>query len=139
MEFSINNIQDLKIVINELKPTIKYNVILFYGIIGIGKTTLIKHLLNNMYNIHKNIITSPTYKIINEYYYLSNKIYHFDLYRINHVNELYEIGCVEYLNSNNLCLIEWPQIIEQLLKNSSIKHHVINIFLNQCDRIITFR
>ena len=92
----------------------------FYGNLGAGKTTLIKALCKQK-NITQDIISSPTYSIVNEYL-ANNKykeaIYHIDLYRLQDIEEALDLGIEEYLyDENAYCFIEWPQLIEPLLEN----------------------
>tara|TARA_S200000501_G_scaffold349001_1_gene364726 strand:+ start:464 stop:886 length:423 start_codon:yes stop_codon:yes gene_type:complete len=99
-----------KIVTNYVK---QYNKLLFSGPLGSGKTTLIKSIINELgYNDN---VSSPTFSLINEYPVNDKMIYHIDLYRINKVDELYEIGFDEYLGNGNLCLIEWPKIAMNMI------------------------
>ena len=98
----------------ELKKNINYNIVLISGEMGAGKTTLIKELLLHMSVIDN--VSSPTFSIINEY--STNKdeiIYHMDLYRIKDIAELDNIGFFEYLESGRTCLIEWGEMIEELI------------------------
>ena len=98
----------------ELKKNINYNIVLISGEMGAGKTTLIKELLLHMSVIDN--VSSPTFSIINEYF--TNKdeiIYHMDLYRIKDIAELDNIGFFEYLESGRTCLIEWGEMIEELI------------------------
>ncbi|CAN5453290.1 tRNA (adenosine(37)-N6)-threonylcarbamoyltransferase complex ATPase subunit type 1 TsaE [soil metagenome] len=89
------------------------SVWLFFGEMGSGKTTLIKAI-----GTEKGVtdgMSSPTFSIINEYDAAGGKrIYHFDLYRIKNESELMEIGVNEYFYSNELCLIEWPEMLGSL-------------------------
>ncbi|MES2617024.1 MAG: tRNA (adenosine(37)-N6)-threonylcarbamoyltransferase complex ATPase subunit type 1 TsaE [Bacteroidota bacterium] len=95
------------------------NVVLLKGNLGTGKTTFTKLLLQTL-GI-KDTITSPTFNIVSEYRLDSGKqVYHFDLYRIQSADELYEIGFEEYIDSGNLCIIEWPEISEHLLNLNCI-------------------
>lgn len=87
---------------------------LFLGEMGAGKTTLIKQIGDIMHVVDQ--VSSPTFAIVNEYITRADqKIYHFDFYRLESVEEAIEIGAEEYFFSGNLCLIEWPQIIADLL------------------------
>ncbi|WP_460880786.1 tRNA (adenosine(37)-N6)-threonylcarbamoyltransferase complex ATPase subunit type 1 TsaE [Pontibacter rugosus] len=89
-------------------------VILFEGAMGAGKTTLIKELCRQL-GVQENV-SSPTFALVNEYEGEARKlIYHFDFYRINEEREALDIGVLEYLDSGNLCLIEWPSMIPNLL------------------------
>ncbi|MFI5222156.1 MAG: tRNA (adenosine(37)-N6)-threonylcarbamoyltransferase complex ATPase subunit type 1 TsaE [Bacteroidia bacterium] len=91
----------------------------FSGEMGTGKTTLIKALCNFLGV--KNEISSPTFSLVNEYRTTGGKtIYHFDFYRIKNLEAVYDIGYEEYLSSGNLCLIEWPEKIEELLLHENV-------------------
>jgi len=96
-------------ILNAISPTKK---IAFYGQMGAGKTTLIKALCLQLGVTETT--SSPTFSIVNEYLGYK-KIYHFDLFRINKIDELGEIGFLEYLENRNHVFIEWPEIIESIL------------------------
>ncbi|MBE7639017.1 tRNA (adenosine(37)-N6)-threonylcarbamoyltransferase complex ATPase subunit type 1 TsaE [Salegentibacter sp. BLCTC] len=93
----------------------KSKVLLFYGEMGAGKTTLIKSLTAALKSIDK--VSSPTFSLVNEYHTPQENIYHFDFYRIKDENEALDIGIEEYLSSNNWIFIEWPQNISSFLEN----------------------
>lgn len=86
---------------------------LFYGEMGAGKTTLISEICKQL-GVEEEI-SSPTFSIVNEYHGAKSKIYHFDFYRLNETREAVEIGAEDYFFSDARCLIEWPQLIEDLL------------------------
>ena len=87
---------------------------LFHGEMGSGKTTFIKSICTHLGV--KDVMSSPTFSIINEYTTDDNKkIYHFDFYRIKNEAEAYDIGSEEYFDSGNICLIEWPEKIPTLI------------------------
>ena len=111
IKYKLNQLEE-----TSLKVTQNFNhkIILISGEMGAGKTTLIKQILIGL-NVIDNI-SSPTFSIINEYKTKSTDlIYHMDLYRINKIEELEEIGFFEYLESGNLCFIEWGDIIEDII------------------------
>lgn len=117
-EFSIDGVSRLKDVAKSLLELINsegYNIIEFYGSMGVGKTTLIREICSQLGVV--DIVTSPTFAIINEYKIDgSDKMcYHFDFYRINKLEEVLDMGYEEYFYSGNLCLIEWPELVEELL------------------------
>lgn len=90
------------------------NIIAFFGKMGAGKTTLIKEICRQL--DVEDIVTSPTFTLVNEYRCKGGKsIFHFDFYRIDKIEEAYDLGYEEYFYGNNLCLIEWPEKIESLL------------------------
>ena len=96
------------------------NIFAFYGKMGAGKTTFIKAICKALGV--KDIVNSPTFTIINEY--KSSRgfpIYHFDFYRINKLQEAYDIGTEDYFAGNGLCLIEWPEKIAEILPEDHIK------------------
>jgi tRNA threonylcarbamoyladenosine biosynthesis protein TsaE len=89
-------------------------IILFYGEMGAGKTTLIKEICTQLGVT--DTMSSPTFSVINEYRASNNKIiYHFDLYRIKSIEECLDLGMEEYLDSGNYCFIEWPEVAAPLL------------------------
>jgi tRNA threonylcarbamoyladenosine biosynthesis protein TsaE len=96
---------------------------LFEGQMGAGKTTLIKALCQEF--AVTDHVTSPSYSLINEYL-TENKtiIYHFDFYRIKDQSEAFDIGAEEYFYSGNLCLIEWPSLIPDLIPEKYLKINI---------------
>ena len=99
-------------------------VIAFYGKMGAGKTTFIKALCEELGV--EDVITSPTFAIVNEYSLplggrLEGALYHFDFYRIKKIEEVYDMGYEDYFYSGNLCLIEWPELIEELLPEDALR------------------
>lgn len=93
-----------------------YKIWTFYGEMGAGKTTLIKAICQELGVTES--VSSPTFSLVNEYKTSNNSIvYHFDFYRIKSIEEVYDIGYEDYFYSGNLCLIEWPQKVEELLSN----------------------
>ena len=111
IKFQINQ---LKEVAEDVKKDINTNIVLISGEMGVGKTTLIKEVFLSM-NVIDNI-SSPTFSIINEYRTNQNKVvYHMDLYRLKNISETEDIGLFEYLESGNLCIIEWGDMIEKLI------------------------
>ena len=92
----------------------------FYAPMGTGKTTFIKALCEELGV--EDVITSPTFAIVNEYTDgEGTPVYHFDFYRIKKMEELYDMGADEYFYSGNLCLMEWPEIVEDALPEETIK------------------
>ncbi len=91
----------------------------FYGKMGAGKTTFIKAICEQLGV--EDVITSPTFAIVNEYTSGEGRpIYHFDFYRIKKLEEVYDMGYEDYFYSGNLCLIEWPELIEPLLPEDAV-------------------
>ena len=135
MEFKINKIEDWQDVVNEIMPHFQHNILLLKGNLGAGKTTFTKFLLKNLGS--KDEVSSPTYAIVNEYHTPKGKVFHFDLYRMKNIGEVYDIGMDEYLDNAQLCIIEWPEIYEDELDD--LPHHELTISTNEETRTVTFR
>ena len=96
-------------------------VFAFYGKMGAGKNYFYQRLLCEVLGV-EDVITSPTFAIINEYTDGNgDPIYHFDFYRIKKLEEVYDMGYEDYFYSGNLCLLEWPELIEDILPENVIK------------------
>ena len=116
----------------------------FYGHMGAGKTTFIKAICEALGV--EDVVTSPTFAIVNEYMTPQpplggdtnpkefplkggrGSVYHFDFYRIKNLREAYDIGCEEYFYSGCPCFIEWPELIEELLPEGTVR---VNIEVNE--------
>ena len=97
----------------------KHKILLFYGDMGVGKTTLIKELVKQL-GVSDNV-SSPTFSLVNEYH--TNKgenVYHFDFYRIEKEEEAMDMGIEEYFYSDSYCFVEWPNKVENLLPLKSV-------------------
>ncbi len=106
---SISSPDELQDIVDDLLSLFKkgYKVMLLFGDLGSGKTTLVQKLCKAL-AVEENV-TSPTFSIIQEYHSPAiGLIYHMDLYRLQSKEELGQIGFAEYLDSGNICLIEWP-------------------------------
>lgn len=106
-------------------------VFLLYGTLGAGKTAFVKCYLK--YLGVKEKVTSPTFLINKTYQNLKNKIFHYDLYRINSFVDLQEIGFEENLKNKNIVFIEWPNKIKNLdkiIQKNINKSHIVKIFFN---------
>ena len=125
----IYKLSEIEKASNFVLKNVNRGVILITGEVGTGKTTLIKEYCK-LIGVEE-IVNSPTYTLINEYQNKSGKIVHMDLYRVEDINEINELGLFEYLE-NNIVIIEWPEII---LKMIDIKYSMINItFINEKER-----
>ena len=92
----------------------------FYGKMGAGKTTFIKAICEQMGV--RDVVTSPTFAIVNEYTDgRDNILYHFDFYRIEKLEEVYDMGYEDYFYSGNVCFLEWPELIEEILPNDTVR------------------
>lgn len=133
-QYKISSIEELESLAEQLLPyTSELKIWAFYGAMGAGKTTLIRQLCEKLRVIDNP--NSPTFSIVNEYHTASgNKIFHFDFYRINSLQEAFDMGYEEYFYSGHLCLIEWPEKIESLLPEKYLK---IAIEVHDKERIFT--
>ena len=93
-------------------------VVAFDAPMGAGKTTLISRIA--AYLGAQDDVTSPTFAIVNQYEGSERTIYHFDMYRIERIEEALDFGCEEYFASGELCLVEWPEKIEALLPDDTM-------------------
>lgn len=94
-------------------------LVAFYGKMGAGKTTFIKAICQQLGV--DDVITSPTFAIVNEYTATDGPVYHFDFYRIHKLEEVLDIGYEDYVGSGALCLMEWPELIEDLLPDDTLR------------------
>lgn len=120
MEITIKSLDTIHEAAKEfVKEMGEGKVFAFYGKMGAGKTTFIKALCEVLGV--EDVITSPTFAIINEYTDgKGDPIYHFDFYRIKKLEEVYDMGYEDYFYSGNLCLLEWPELIEDILPENVI-------------------
>lgn len=95
------------------------SIYIFEGDMGAGKTTFIKALCHELGVTE--VVSSPTFSIVNEYDAQGEVIYHFDFYRIKNLQEAYDIGYEDYFYSGHKCLIEWPEKVAELLPENYIK------------------
>ena len=120
-EIMIKSLEDLDWAAGEFLQQIGENrLVAFYAPMGAGKTTFITALCNRLGV--KDAVCSPTFTIVNEYLSSSgDSIFHFDFYRITKPSEALDIGLEDYLYSGSLCLMEWPENVEELLPDETLK------------------
>lgn len=120
MKIEVSGLEALDEAANAL---IKYvgseRMFIFEGEMGAGKTTFIKSVARAL-GVQE-VVSSPTFSIVNEYDASGRVVYHFDFYRIKNLQEAYDIGYEEYFYSGDYCLIEWPEKVEELLPEHYIK------------------
>ena len=118
--FTVDSLEGLSLPAEALVKLLKQrSVVAFYGEMGVGKTTFIKVVCQHL-GVQENV-SSPTFAIVNEYSDRNQQsLYHMDLYRFKHSDELINIGAEEYFYSGNICLIEWPEKAEELLPDERI-------------------
>ena len=121
--YDISTLDKLSVAALELLSLTDNRIFALYGGLGVGKTTLVKYMCNHLKVVDS--VSSPTFSIVNEYVNeKNNQIFHFDFYRLDHVEDARKIGFGTYLESNSYCFIEWPNLIESWLPTN---HHVIKI------------
>ncbi len=121
MELLINDISDIGRAAREFRKAMGDDkVFAFYGSMGAGKTTFIKAICQELGV--KETVASPTFAIVNEYRDgKGQSIYHFDFYRINRLEEVFDFGYEDYFYSGNTCFIEWPELVESILPENTVK------------------
>ena len=141
MDIKIQDIEHIREAAREFIEHIgERRVFAFYGKMGAGKTTFVKAICEELGV--DDVITSPTFAIINEYtpssllLPLSSKIFHFDFYRIKKLEEVYDMGYEDYFYSGALCFIEWPELIEEILPDDAVRVSIIE--QEDGSRLVTF-
>ena len=121
----IAGLEDLDRAAREfLKAIGKATLVAFYAPMGAGKTTFTTAVCKAL-GVKEDAISSPTFAIVNEYRSGAGApIYHFDFYRIERPEEALDIGLYDYLDSGALCLMEWPENIEGLLPEETLRVHI---------------
>jgi tRNA threonylcarbamoyladenosine biosynthesis protein TsaE len=112
-------LNDLPAVAGKVLNSAPNKTLLFYGEMGVGKTTFIKEIAKKLGVT--DTLSSPTFSIVNEYDIENDKIYHFDCYRMESYEEAMDIGIEDYLYSGHWIFIEWPEKIENLLPTEHTK------------------
>ena len=98
-----------------------HRLIAFYAPMGAGKTTFTTAICRRL-GVDEDAVSSPTFAIINEYRTGEGEsMFHFDFYRINRIEEAYDIGLFDYLDSGCLCIMEWPENIEDILPEETLR------------------
>ena len=121
-EIKIAGLEDLPRAAKEFLETIgEHTLVAFYAPMGAGKTTFTTAVCKEL-GVEEDAISSPTFAIVNEYRGRQGQpIFHFDFYRIDNPAEALDIGLYDYLDSGCLCLMEWPENIEGLLPEETLK------------------
>lgn len=115
LTYSLN---ELDTVAKQIIKHAQSKILLFNAEMGMGKTTLIKAIVKALGSDDE--VSSPTFSLVNEYRTKTETIFHFDLYRINDEDELYNFGIEEYINSKNWIIAEWPNLLKPLLQDKYI-------------------
>ncbi|NMH28832.1 tRNA (adenosine(37)-N6)-threonylcarbamoyltransferase complex ATPase subunit type 1 TsaE [Flavobacterium silvaticum] len=119
------NLEEIHLAAKYILDSNPHKVVLFYGEMGVGKTTLIKEVARSLGV--EGATSSPTFSLVNEYRIAPHeKLYHFDMYRLKTESEAYDIGIDEYLYSGHWCFVEWPENIPNLIPD---EHTKVKIFI----------
>lgn len=134
MQLKIHSLSEINATAQQFISQMGDNTVFaLYGAMGAGKTTFIKAVCEEL-GVQETI-TSPTFAIINEYKSGEGEsIYHFDFYRINKMEEAFDFGYEDYFYSGNLCFIEWPELVEPLLPENTVRVHIREA--DDCTRVI---
>ena len=127
IEIKIASLEQLPVVARQFMAQMgDYTVYAFYGEMGAGKTTFINALCKEL-GVETDITSSPSFAIINEYRSdtTAELIYHFDCYRLESEAEAQDIGAEDYFDCGALCFIEWPERIEELLPDDTVRVDII--------------
>ena len=129
VSFTLDTIED---VAKDLLAQLDCKTVLFYGEMGAGKTTLIRALVKALGGTTE--ASSPTFSLINEYQVNDDIVYHFDFYRLNNAEEALDIGIDDYFSSEHYIFVEWPDKIDVLLPEMSVKVYIK--IVDNCSRAL---
>lgn len=118
-------IDELPKVAREILNFSDEKVFLFYGSMGVGKTTLIKELCSQLKTT--DVVSSPTFGIVNEYNSEFGSIYHFDFYRLEKASEALDMGIEDYFYGDSFVFVEWPEKIDDYLPESATKIEISKV------------
>lgn len=138
LEFKIASLEQLEQAAYKFMTEMgDYTVFAFYGEMGAGKTTFINELCKQL-GVETDITNSPSFAIINEYRSdtTAELIYHFDCYRLENEAEAQDIGAEDYFDSGALCFVEWPERIDGLLPDDTVR---VDITVNPADHSRTVK
>ena len=126
---NIHDLSDLDRAAGEfLKEIGNHKIVAFFAPMGAGKTTFTTAICKAL-GVKEDAVSSPTFAIINEYRTGSgDSMYHFDFYRITRIEEALDVGFYDYIDSGRLCIIEWPENIEEILPDETLR---VSIAVNQ--------
>ena len=131
----INSIKELDQIASEIISFSQFKKILFFGDMGVGKTTIITSLCKYLKVTDQ--ISSPTFSIVNEYLTNDNsKVLHFDMYRLKNKEEVFDLGFEDYIDNDYYCFVEWPEIISEFIPNNYLE---IKILIENKNRVLLLK
>lgn len=124
-QLQIGNLSEIDAVAKEfLSAVAGHDLIAFYAPMGAGKTTFTTAICRAL-GVKEDAVSSPTFSIVNEYRTATgDSIFHFDFYRISKIAEALDIGFYDYIDSGCLCLMEWPENIEDIIPEEALKVYI---------------
>ena len=131
MTFEICDIENDHTRMIEYVVSQQKHIYLLHGNLGAGKTTWVKYLVSHLGGDARQV-DSPTFSLVNTYEVNGVQIHHFDLYRLESLEEIEDIGFMEYIDSGNLCIIEWPEKIAEFLPTEDVLTLNISLHLEKC-------
>jgi tRNA threonylcarbamoyladenosine biosynthesis protein TsaE len=131
------NLEDIDATARNVLANLDCKTIAFYGEMGVGKTTFVSALLKAMHS--KDIATSPTFSIVNEYKLPNDKVFHFDFYRLESIEEAYNFGIEDYFNSNHWVFIEWPDRVQELIPENAQTINITSVDTNKRSLKLTIK
>jgi len=129
--FEICDIENDHTRMMEYVVTQQKHIYLLHGNLGAGKTTWVKYMVSHLGGDAYQV-DSPTFSLVNTYEVSGSQIHHFDLYRLESLEEIEDIGFMEYIDSGNLCIVEWPEKIAEFLPIEDILTLNISLHLEKC-------
>jgi tRNA threonylcarbamoyladenosine biosynthesis protein TsaE len=132
IEYSIQEIDD---VARQLMHSFTYSIVAFEGEMGTGKTTLIQSIVSQLGS--KDTISSPTFGLVHQYTTTKGKVIHMDLYRLEKEDELEQLGFEDYIQTGDLCFIEWPEMVAKAIEGEC--HHIHIELVDEHKRKLTFQ
>ena len=132
IEYSLQKIND---VARKLTHSFTYPIVAFEGQMGSGKTTLIQSIVSQLGS--EDTVSSPTFGLVNQYTTTKGEVIHMDLYRLEKEDELEQLGFEDYIQTGDLCFIEWPEMVAKAIEGEC--HHVHIELINEHKRKLTFQ
>lgn len=128
-------LKEIDRVAKQLIDSFTHSIVSMSGQMGSGKTTLVQSIVSQLGS--EEIVSSPTFGLVNEYNIPNGKLIHMDLYRLEQVSELEQLGFDDYISSGNLCLIEWPELAAKHIQSRC--HHLNIEWVNDHKRKLNFK